>query len=503
MTNASFAVFANALRTPHAVALRCDHVELTYGELWRRVDGFVAGLTEAGLGPGDRGLLISRNSLEYVVAYYGLIAAGVAVVPISNRSADLEVEYFAKDSQCSVIVADEQNLARGRALAVELGIEIIDADHVPGSRVGQVQPPVDVADDDTVIVLYTSGTTGRPKGAELTHDNLIGSNAIFEEIFKLTPDDRMGHALPLFHVMGQITMMGTVLAVGAELTLFPRFKAETVLDELAEREFSILAGVPTMWVSLVAARRASPAYGTSTLRFAGSGGAPLPHAVAKQIEEAFGCVVLTGYGLTEATGIGTCNVLDDAAARDSGTVGKAVPTVEVAVFDDHGDRLPAGTVGEVCLRGPINMKGYWNRPDETKQTFRGAWLRSGDLGHMDEDGYLWISGRSKEVIIRGGYNVYPKEIEEILHEINGIRLAAVIGVPDDLMGEEVAAVLEADPDEAPTVEQIVAHLERNLTPYKRPTLVSFVDALPLGATGKVQKRAINVDIVRETAIRLR
>lgn len=353
--------------------------------------------------------------------------------------------------------------------------------------------PVGVVDrhrDETAAILYTSGTTGRPKGAQLTVGNLLSAGEIGAECSRASSADRTGTGLPLFHVFGQASVMMATLTVGGSMSLLARFDPASMLDMLRRDRLTIMAGVPTMWNALLhAAGDANPA-DFAGLRVAVSGGASLPGEIARAFEARFGCTILEGYGLTETTAFGTFNDID--RGGKTGYTGRAVPRTRVQVRDDEGQECPPGTVGEVHIKGPTVMRGYWNRPVDTAAALSSdGWFRTGDLGETDTDGDLRIVDRIKDLIIRGGYNVYPGEVEEVLYEHPDIVEAAVIGVPDEHYGEEVAALIAARPGSGLGAGEVSTWARERLSAYKIPRIVRFVDALPKGPTGKILKRSID------------
>src|SRR5699024_2884766 len=328
--------------------------------------------------------------------------------------------------------------------------------------------------------------TGTPKGAVLTHGNLLGCGAGLSEALDLTADDRLGTALPLFHVFGQAAVMCTIYSACGSLSLLRPFDPAALLRMAADQRLTGLAGVPTMWNAMLHAETEVTAEDLSSLRLACSGGAALPLEVAKAFRDRFGALVLDGYGLSETAGAATFNRAIH--PRKEMSVGRALPGGALAILDENRRRLAAGEVGEVAISGPYVMSGYWQRPEATDAVFEGEWFLTGDIGRMDEDGDLWIVDRMKDLVIRGGYNVYPREVEEVLYGHPDVREVAVIGVPDARRGEELAAELRG-------------WLEERVAAYKVPRIYHLVEALPKGATGKILKRQIDRDEVATTGDR--
>ncbi|MGV9863965.1 AMP-binding protein [Rhodococcus koreensis] len=492
-------VSRHADATPDNIALRGADSTLTYGQLRAASTRYAGALTEAGLSPGDRILLAAPSVPEFVVAYLGIQAAGCVVVPVNTMSTRPETEYVLTDA--------------GAALAIvwhELGPAIADAAaalHIPvwtltPDSASPDTEPAAVAErdrDDTAAILYTSGTTGRPKGAELTVGNLLSGGEIGAECSRGSSEDRTGTGLPLFHVFGQASVMMATFTGGGSLTLLARFDPAAMLALLRRDRLTIMAGVPTMWNAMLHAADGADSQDFTQLRIAISGGASLPGEVAREFESRFGCTILEGYGLTETTAFGTFNDID--RGGKIGYTGRAVPRLAVEVRDHDGLACPPGTVGEVFVKGATVMKGYWNRPSDTAAVLDlDGWLRTGDLGEIDADGDLRIVDRVKDLIIRGGYNVYPSEVEEVLYTHPDIVEAAVVGVPDDHYGEEVAAVVATVPGSGLDGAQLTGWARERLSAYKIPRIVAIVDSLPKGSTGKILKRSIDRTALRNDAL---
>jgi len=338
---------------------------------------------------------------------------------------------------------------------------------------------------------------GDPKGAELTAANLVHTVQSYLPVLNLTSEDRLGTALPLFHVFGQSVCMNTALSTGASISLLSPFEPTEMLRLTQRDRLTVLVGVPTMWNAMLHVDGCFTPEDCASLRLAGSGGAPLPVEVIRALESRFACSILEGYALTETSGAATFNDIN--RAQKPGTVGPALPGTTVEVRDPNNRVLPRGEVGEVHIAGPTVMKGYWNAPDATAQDLRDGWLKTGDIGALDQDGYLSILDRVKDLIIRGGYNVYPREVEEVLYEHPDMVEVAVVGVPDEQYGEEIAAVTVLAPGSTVTGEEIRTWAKHRLSAYKVPRLFSFVDVLPRGATGKILKRAIDRSELRSAS----
>jgi long-chain acyl-CoA synthetase len=343
--------------------------------------------------------------------------------------------------------------------------------------------------DDTAVILYTSGTTGKPKGAELSHFNLFMNCHVVGQMFGVEEEDVIIAALPLFHAFGQSNVMNIAFHFGCTLTLLPRFDPVRVLEIVERDRVSLFSGVPTMFFALLAVPDVER-FDTSSLRTTSSGGASMPAEVLDTFERRFGVPILEGYGLSETSPTATFN--QTVADRRVYSVGKPIWGVEVRVLGPDGADLPAGRehIGELAIRGHNVMKGYHGNPAATAEALAGGWFRTGDMGYRDSDGFYFIVDRKKDLIIRGGMNVYPKEVEEVLFAHAAVASAAVIGIPDPRLGERVLAAVSLKPGAAASEEDLIAHCRERLAAYKCPAEVLFMDVLPIGPTGKVEKRVV-------------
>jgi long-chain acyl-CoA synthetase len=483
---------------PDRPAIRLGDTTRTYRQLDQDSARVAGLLSERGVRPGDRVAIMLPNLPDFAVTYFGVLRAGGVVVPMNPLLKSREVAYYLSDSRASLIFAWQ-----GCAAEAELGAKQADADFVPvdpaafGDVVSSASPQPDVErrrDDDTAVLLYTSGTTGRPKGAELSHANLSRNTEVFaNDLLQLTGDDVIFGGLPLFHSFGQTCTLNSAVAAGASLALLPRFDPAAALDVIAKLRMTVLAGVPTMYAALLALPDRA-AYDVSTLRVCVSGGAALPVEVLRGFEEAFGCIILEGYGLSETSPVASFNHPD--RVRKPGSIGTPIRGVQMRVVGDDGNAVPAGEVGEIAIRGHNVMKGYWQRPEETAAAIPDGWFRTGDMARVDEDGYFFIVDRKKDLIIRGGYNVYPREVEEVLYEHPAVAEAAVIGIPHPQLGEEVAAAVALKPGAQATPAELLEHVKSQVAAYKYPRKVWLMEALPKGPTGKILKR----DIVPPAAV---
>jgi long-chain acyl-CoA synthetase len=474
---------------PDHTALRGAQRNWTYAQLRDAALAYAQALHTQGIGPGDRVLLIAPTVPEFVITYFGIQALGAVVVPVNTMSTPAELEYFISDAGCSLVVAwHELGPAAAEAAATQ-GIShwsLTEGAQVASDDI--LRAVCNRASDDVAVIVFTSGTTGRPKGAELTVGNLLSAGDISARMCAITPDDRVGTGLPLFHVFGQTAVLMSALTGGATVSLLGRFTAKAMLDMLRRDRLTIMCGVPTMWNAMLHdAGDATPA-DFGQLRLAVSGGASLPAEVARAFQDKFGCTLLEGYGLTETTAVATFS----GAGSPPGSVGQAVFDTRIEIREISGEAVGPNTAGEVYVKGPTVMRGYHNRPDATTEVLSvDGWLRTGDIGELDAAGNLRIVDRAKDLIIRGGYNVYPSEVEAALYEHPDIVEAAVVGIPHAHYGEEVAAVVVVRPGSPQDGPAITAWSRERLSAYKIPRIVQFVDELPKGSTGKIIKREID------------
>jgi long-chain acyl-CoA synthetase len=493
----------SAGRAPGAPALRLGDVELSYGELDERSAQLATLLRERGFQPGDRVGVMLPNVPEFPVAYYGVLRAGGVVVPMNVLLKRREIAFYLQDSGAKLLLAWHGFAEEAREGADDAGAELVEVE--PASFAAQLAasgapyPPmtgerrtgadlVDTAEDDTAVILYTSGTTGKPKGAELTHLNLFrNADVSSRTTCEIGAGDIVLGALPLFHSFGQTVAMNASLKVGACLTLVPKFDPGEALATMQRDGVTHFYGVPTMYGALLH-HPERESFDTSSLRTCITGGASMPVEVLRGFEEAFGAVVLEGYGLSETSPVACSNHPD--RERKAGSIGTPIEGVEMRIVDENDEPLLQGEVGEIVIRGHNVMKGYWQRPEATAEAMRGGWFHSGDMARTDEDGYFYIVDRKKDLIIRGGYNVYPREVEEVLYEHPKIREAAVVGIPHDEWGEEIGAAVVLHDGEELSAGEVSAYVKDRIAAYKYPRVVWFVDDLPKGPTGKILKREI-------------
>ena len=496
----------SARLTPDRVAITFGDQQLTYAELNAKADRVAAGLHATGIRAGDHVALSCPNLPFFPIAYFGILKAGAAVVPINVLLKPREIAYHLKDSDAKAILAFEgtPELPIGEMCASAAGevgrarVILMPRDLPALMRDDPAFHPPRREPNDTAVILYTSGTTGHPKGAELTHANMVGNAVTSYDMFRpafdspsLDAQHSMLITLPLFHSTAQTAQMNAGLYGGFRLVLMPRFDPAAVLDAFIRERIGLWIGVPTMyWALLNHARTTGADVSTAaaSLRLCVSGGAPMPLEVLREFERTFKVRILEGYGLSETAPVVAFNQLQ--RPSKPGTVGLPIFGVEVRCFDEHDRPVAPGERGEIVVRGPNVMKGYYENPDATAEAKRGGWFRTGDIGQFDADGYLSIVDRKKDMILRGGFNVYPREIEEVLLTHPAVSLAAVVGVPDERLGEEIKAFVVLKPGQQLDPDELKAWARQEMAGHKYPRIVEFRPALPMSATGKVLKREL-------------
>jgi long-chain acyl-CoA synthetase len=481
----------SAARDGEHIAIKLDDTEVNYALLDEGSKRIAGLLQEKGVGPGDRVGIMLPNVPYFPIVYYGILRLGAVVVPMNVLLKGREVAFYLKDSGAKVLFAWGDFGEAATAGAEEAGADLVLVK--PGEfeqlvvAAEPIQGVADVAETDDAVILYTSGTTGTPKGAQLTHGNLTRNAAVSRGLHDMSSDDVILGALPLFHSFGQTCTLNAGIGAGATITLLPRFDPAKALEIIPRDEVTIFMGVPTMYGALLHAPEREGA-DLSTLRLCVSGGASLPLDLMRSFEEAFKAIILEGYGLSETSPVASFN--HSAEDRKSGSIGTPIDGVEMKVVDEDGKDLPVGEVGEIVIKGHNVMKGYWGRDDATQDAIRDGWFHSGDMARVDEDGYFFIVDRKKDMIIRGGYNVYPREVEEVLYEHPAVREAAVVGVPDAEWGEEVGAAVALVEGQSITADELREYVKEQVASYKYPRHLWFVDELPKGPTGKILKREI-------------
>ena len=509
MTNLVTDIAETAAASPDATAIGFRGQEITYGEFWTQTGRFAQALAEAGVEPGDRIGIYLPNLPQYVVAFHGILRAGGIVVPMNPQYKSREIEHLLGDSGAVAVVALADLVPNVREVQDQTDVHtIVSVGGAEGATefddflAADELDIVDRDDDDVACQPYTSGTTGTPKGVLLTHENLAFEARTSPEIHDgMNEDDRVLGVLPLFHIYGMTVTMLATLYEGGSYWPMPEWDATEALELVESEGITILHGVPAMFNDIVNQPDADE-YSLETVRFANAGGSSLPLEVMRRFEELYEPKLLEGYGLTETAPVTHANRPDD---RRAGSIGKPLPGVESKVVDhnfEEVDPVPEGpvddeteldeVVGEIVIHGPNVMKEYYERPDANEESFTfdddgKRWFHSGDLGYYDEDGFYYIVDREKHMIVSGGYNIYPREVEELLFEHPDVADAAVVGVPDERRGETVTAFVVRQPDADVTEEEIKQYCLENLAEYKHPRTVNFVDELPRTTTGKVQK----------------
>jgi len=486
---------ASAAERPDHPALIIGDQSFTYAQLDRGARGVAQALLDRGLEPGDHISIMIPNVPQFPVAYYGALYAGLAVVPLNVLLTAEEVSYHIDDSESKLLIGHPlfKDPAIGGARAA--GVDVIWADGDDGQSLMDLArgEPIDelhpTSADATAVILYTSGTTGRAKGAELSHSNLFLNCAVV--VPKLVPLDRDEVALatlPLFHSFGQSVVLNATIAVGGTVVLLPRFTPEDVFKLIQAHKITLFAGVPTMYFGLLN-HPDGDSYDMSSLKYAMTGGAAMPVEVMNSFENRFPVKILEGYGLSETSPIASFNDLN--RERHIGSIGYPVWGVEMAIFDESDQPVEDGERGEICIRGHNIMKVYFLSDAATAETMKNGWFHSGDIGIKAADGSYSIVDRVKDMIIRGGFNVYPREVEEVLYAHPAIVEAAVIGIPDEQYGEEIKAVIVLDEGHTLDAAELIAYTKEHLAAYKYPRQVAFLDTLPKGPTGKILKRELS------------
>lgn len=462
----------------------------TYGDLDRRAAAYAGAFSDAGLSPGDRVVVQVPKSLENVAMYLGALRSGVVFVTLNTAYTAAEVQYFIDDAAPKMFVGaftSEFPSPPVGASAPMIMLTMGDDGSGTMSDAADAATITDeiaaVDDDDPATMLYTSGTTGRSKGAVTSHHGLASNAMALHDIWRFGPDDVLLHGLPIFHVHGLFVAMHCAMLSASTMIFLPRFDVDQVVKHLPQS--TVMMGVPTHYIRLLDDKRFDSAL-CPAIRLFTSGSAPMTEIVHEQFEDRSGHRIVERYGMTEA-GIITSNPYD--GDRLAGTVGYALPGFELRVCDDDGNALAPAETGTVEIQGPGLFSGYWNKPDKTEEAYHGSWFITGDVGSLSDDGRLTLEGRSSDMIISGGYNVYPKEVELLLDELPGVVESAVVGLPHPDFGEAVAAFIVGDPDEP----AIRAEVDSQLANFKRPKAYVGLDALPRNTMGKVQKNLLRTE----------
>lgn len=492
----------SARRTPNSIALIVGEDETSYGELWRGTRAYAGALRARGIGPGDAVAVLIPNVPDFARVYYAVLSLGAIVVPVHALLKAREIEYVLQDSGARMLICAAPLLKEGAAGAVSAGVDVLTVMAPEDGDLPRLESEAAAAEpirsyepcrpSDTATILYTSGTTGKPKGALGTHFALVEqTSVILTSVMDFKPGDVLFGGLPLFHTFGQTVVLNAGLRAGATIVMMPRFNGEDALQLMARHNVNIFLGVPTMYVALIEAAK-TVAVRPTGLRYGISGGASLPLAVMDRFRDVFGVEIHEGYGLTETSPVAAFNHVG--TQPRPGTIGTAIWGVDIEIARaetvDSIELLPTGELGELVVRGHLLMKGYLNRPEATEEAIVDGWFRTGDLGTKDDDGYLTIVDRKKDMIIRNGYNVYPREVEEILLTHPEVVSAAVYGIPHDVHGQEVAAAIVLDAGATVSEKELIDFASAQLAAYKYPRVIRLLTELPLGPSGKILKRSL-------------
>ena len=509
MFNLSTVLEHHARNSSNKEALIFADKRITFAQLDAAANQIANGLTSLGIGYGDKVALTCPNLPYFPMIYFGILKTGASVVPLSVLLKRHEIAYHLQDSDAKAyfcfVGTPEMPMGQEGYAGFEMTDScehffmitptFTDASPIEGTKtMGMLmagKSPVFqsyfTSPDDTAVIIYTSGTTGRPKGAELTHSNIFLNANLSKDLQDLNYNDKTMLVLPLFHIFGQVVCMIASIYRGSTAVLVPRFDAEMVLSLIQNEKITHFAGVPTMYWGLLSYPEANK-FDSSSLRVCLSGGAALPVQVLKDFEAKYNVAILEGYGMSEGSPVVTFNHPD--RVRKPGSVGTPVWGVEVCIKDENGNELGANEKGELCYRGHNVTKGYYKRPDATAESIKNGWLHSGDIAIRDDDGYYFIVDRTKDMIIRGGFNVYPREVEEVMIQHSAISMVAVIGVPSDEYGEEIKACVVLKPDVSLTEKELIVWTKERIASYKYPRVVEFMSSLPMGASGKILKREL-------------
>ncbi len=504
MLNLAHFLDVTAEKHPDVTAVILDEHRMSYAEMASAAKRVASALAAKGIGKGDKVALMIPNTPHFPIIYYGILHTGATVVPVNVLYTQHEIEHYLNDSEAVVFFAykmfeEEAVKAFHAAETCHHYISVSAPTDMEAPPVGEnfmhlvmaAEPEFDTVQtmpDDTAVILYTSGTTGAPKGAELTHFNLF-FNAFYStrEITKPQVGDVCLVTLPLFHSFGQTCLMNSSVLAGSTMSLLPRFETEKAMEIIQRDKVKLIALVPTMYFFMLN-EADSADYDLSSITHAVSGGAALPEEVHRRFQERFGITILEGYGLSETSPIATFSTAEDELRV--GSIGKPIWGVDLAIKKEDGSFAEVDEVGEIVIRGHNVMKGYYNRPEATREAIVDGWFYSGDMGRKDADGFFYIVDRKKDLIIRGGMNIYPREIEEVLYGHPKVLEAAVVGIPDESRGEEVKVFISPRDGQKISVEEIHTYMQERMAKYKWPKEVEVLAELPKGPTGKILKREL-------------
>lgn len=491
--NLSTIITKNAENTPNKVALENEVNLITYQKLENTINQTANAFLQLGIKKGDRILIQIGNQLEFVYCYFGAIRCGAIIVPINPAYTATEVSHIANDCQPALYICEEaanENIPVVKKLSKNLiDVFSIDSEEINFLRLikekSEINPEINTDGDDVCEILYTSGTTGKPKGVMLTHNSLYINASTYRDVFQATKDDYCLIPTPLYHSASQTNCMNTIFIAGGTNFIIPKYSTKKVMKLLDERRITYFFGPPSILALLLNHEDVHKINLDLHVTFTGS--APMPVELLKQWKEIFGFELVEGYGLTECSPVVCTHRPED--VKKPGSIGRELPGVQVKVVDEKGNEVPVGERGELIVKGPNVMKGYWNNPEATANTIKDNWLYTGDIAIKDEDGYYYIVDRKKDMIIRGGLNVYPREVEEVLYAHPNILEASAIGVPDQVMGEEIKVFYSLkNKDVKVTEDELKEFCKKRLAPYKVPRFYEELDSLPRTVSGKILKQ---------------
>ncbi|NQS97108.1 MAG: long-chain fatty acid--CoA ligase [candidate division Zixibacteria bacterium] len=501
MVNVAGLLELNQKKDAQKNALTWGSSQVTYGELFEAVLRMAAGLKEMGIKKGDRVLLMLPNIPHFPISYYAVLAVGAVVVPVNIMFKEREIAYQIEDSEAVAAIAWEgftNDLLKAREKTESLKHLLVLGDNIPDDAIhltrfiSQHQPSKgidEVEPEDSAVIMYTAGITGHPKGAELSHNGLSYAIKVIAETLRLTDRERVLAVVPFFHSFGGVVVMNAGLYGGATLTLAPRFNPQEALEIIANDKITVFAGVPTMFQMI----HDYPEYGDydlSSLKYCLSGGSHLSEELLRRFEERFNTYVLEGYGLTETCAAAAFNNFK--RERKPGSIGYPLEGVEMKVVDDADQDISIGEIGEIVIKGPSLMKGYRNRPQASSEVMRNGWFHTGDIGRMDMDGYFYLVDRKTDLILKGGFKVFPQEIEEVIAAHPQVAEVAVIGIHDQVMGEEIKACIVPKEGTRVNPAALLEYCHERLANYKCPAILRFYRELPKGPTGRVMKKELRL-----------
>ena len=501
MVNVAGLLELNQKKDAQKNALTWGSSQVTYGELFEAVLRMAAGLKEMGIQKGDRVLLMLPNIPHFPISYYAVLAVGAVVVPVNIMFKEREIAYQIEDSEAVAAIAWEgftSDLLKAREKTESLKHLLVLGDNIPDDAIhltrfiSQHQPSKgidEVEPEDSAVIMYTAGITGHPKGAELSHNGLSYAIRVIAETLRLTDRERVLAVVPFFHSFGGVVVMNAGLYGGATLTLAPRFNPQEALEIIVNNKITVFAGVPTMFQMI----HDYPEYGDydlSSLKYCLSGGSHLSEELLRRFEERFNTYVLEGYGLTETCAAAAFNNFK--RERKPGSIGYPLEGVEMKVVDDADQDISIGEIGEIVIKGPSLMKGYRNRPQASSEVMRNGWFHTGDIGRMDMDGYFYLVDRKTDLILKGGFKVFPQEIEEVIAAHPQVAEVAVIGIHDQVMGEEIKACIVPKEGTRINPAALLEYCHERLANYKCPAILRFYRELPKGPTGRVLKKELRL-----------